>query len=143
MNICWGILFAVVLLEMILFGVDTTLIVLMVAIAVMASLNLFMYFYYPKINYKAMANLKDVHNEYIFTDERLLIDTKHTEYDGKSEIAYSVFVKAYETSRYLFLYQTNRQVFIVDKSTLTGGSIEDIRNTLSPYLNQKYIICNY
>lgn len=142
-NICFSVLFAVVLFEMILFGLDRMLIFLAAAIVVFISLNLFMYLQYPKIRYRSMANFKNVCNEYIFTEESLLVTTHNSQYDGKAEIVYSLFVKAYETSKYLFLFQTNNQVLLVNKSTLTGGTIEEIRNVLCSYLNQKYMICKY
>ena len=142
-NICFAVLFAVILVEMILFGMDAMLILLAIAIVAFISLNLFMYLQYPKIRYRSMANLKNISNEYIFTEKSLLVTTHNSDYDGKAEIAYSLFVKAYETSRYLFLFQTNNQVYIVNKSTLIGGTIEEIRNMLCSYLNQKYMICKY
>ena len=48
-----------------------------------------------------------------------------------------------ETSKYFFIYPTNSQVFIVDKSTIVGGAAEDIRNKLSSFVGNKYIICKY
>ncbi len=56
---------------------------------------------------------------------------------------YSLFTKVYETSDYFFLYQTNNQVFLVDKSTVEGGSVDDIRNKLSSFVKDKYYICKY
>ena len=69
--------------------------------------------------------------------------TKSEEYNGEAEIEYSVFIKIYETSKYFFLYQTNNQVFLVDKSTIEGGSVEGIRNKLSSFVKDKYFICKY
>ena len=141
-NILLAILFAVVLLDMILFGPEKEFIILMIAIVIMGILDWFLYYQYPKINYRSLANFKNVSNEFVFTEEKLLVTSHNNEYSGQCEIAYSLFVKAYETSRYLFLYQTNNQVFIIDKSTLTNGTIEEIRTTLSQYF-QKYYICKY
>lgn len=47
------------------------------------------------------------------------------------------------TSDYFFLYQNNNQVFLVDKSTIEGGRIDDIRNKLSSFVKDKYIVCKY
>jgi hypothetical protein len=41
------------------------------------------------------------------------------------------------------IYQTNNQVFIVDKSTVEGGTAEEIRNKLCTFVKDKYIICKY
>ena len=46
-------------------------------------------------------------------------------------------------SDYFFLYQTNNQAFLVDKSTVEGGSVDDIRNKLSSFVKDKYYICKY
>lgn len=132
---------AVYLLDMILFGLDTVVILLSILVVLLGFKYFFKHFRYPKIQYRSMANLKNVCNEYIFTDERLIVTSNNSEYNCKAEIAYSIFVKAYETSRYLFLFQTKHQAFVIDKSTLTGGTIEEIKNKLC--LNQKYIICKY
>ena len=64
-------------------------------------------------------------------------------YNGQAEIEYTLFLKAYETSRYLFLYQTRKQIFIVDKNTIEGGTVEDLRNLLSAVLKDKYFLCAY
>ena len=87
--------------------------------------------------------MQNADNQYIFCDDVLKAFTKSREYNGESEIAYSLFVKVYETSKYLFLYQTNNQVFIVDKNTIEGGTVEEIRNKLSAFVTNKYIVCKY
>ena len=87
--------------------------------------------------------MKDIENEYIFCNNKLKAITKSEEYNGKAEIEYSLFVKVYETTKYLFLYQTINQVFIVDKSTVEDGTIEEIRGRLSAFIKDKYILCKY
>ena len=87
--------------------------------------------------------MKEVENEYIFFDNVLKTFTKSQEYNGEAEIEYSLFVRVYETTKHLFLYQTNNQVFIVDKSTIDGGIIGDVRNKLTAFVKDKYIICKY
>ena len=104
---------------------------------------LYMWFFYPKVRYNALAKMKQTQNEYNFTDEKIFVTTTGAEYNGEAEIEYSLFVKVYETTKYLFLYQTNNQVFIVDKSTIEGGTVEKIRNKLSSFVKDKYIICKY
>lgn len=104
---------------------------------------LFWYLFGPKIRYKALAKLKNAENEYVFCDDVFRVFTKTEVYDGKAEVEYSLFVKVYETSKYIFMYQTNNQVFPIDKSTIEGGTVEDIRAKLMPYLGKKYIICKY
>ena len=87
--------------------------------------------------------MKDAENEYIFCDNVLKTFTKSQEYNGEAKFEYSLFVKVYETSKYFFMYQTNNQVLIVDKSTIEGGTVEEIRNKLSAFVKDKYILCKY
>ena len=141
-SIISGILAVIIILEMIIFS-DAMLIELLCVAVILFLLECYLYFLLPKIRYKALAKMKDAENEYIFCDNVLKTFTKSQEYNGEAEIEYSLFVKVYETSRYLFLYQTNNQVFIVDKNTIEGGTVEEIRNKLSAFVKNKYIVCKY
>ena len=139
----FAIFFIIIFLEIIAFGFDTILAVLL-GVEIFGLLMIyFWYFIIPKIQYKSLAKMQNVENEYIFCDNVLKTFTKSQEYNGEAEIEYSLFVKVYETSKYLFLYQTNNQVFIVDKSTVEGGTVEEIRKKLSTFVKDKYIICKY
>ena len=140
-SIISGILAVIIILEMIIFS-DAMLIELL-CVAVILFLLGYLYFLLPKIRYKALAKMKAAENEYIFCDNVLKTFTKSQEYNGEAEVEYSLFVKVYETSRHLFLYQTNNQVFIIDKNTIEGGTAEDIRNKLSSFVKDKYVICKY
>ena len=87
--------------------------------------------------------MKDIENNYLFNDNVLKVSSKSEEYSGEAEIEYSLFTKVYETSAYFFLFQTNNQAFIIDKSTIEGGSADDIRNKLTSFVKDKYFICKY
>ena len=102
-----------------------------------------LYFTLPRIRYNALANFKEAENAYVFCDDFLKVSTAGREYSGEAKIEYSFLVKAYETSKYFFLYQTKDQIYIVDKSTIEGGTAEDIRSKLSAVLKDKYFICKY
>ena len=109
----------------------------------MTLLNGYLYFVFPRILFHNMKNMKNTEVEYCFGDDAVVTASKNAEYSGESTLAYTLFVKAFETSAYWFLYQTNNQVFVVDKSTVTGGTVEELRAKLSSYLDKKYILCNY
>ena len=136
-------LLLVIIAELIVFGFDSVLIILIIADLLAIALEAFMYFGLPNIRYKSLAKMKDAENEHIFCDNSLKTFTKSETYNGEAEIEYSMFVKVYETSDYFFLYQNNNQVFLVDKSTIEGGRIDDIRNKLSSFVKDKYIVCKY
>ena len=141
-SIISAILAAVIIFEMIVFS-DAMLIELLCVAGVLFLLECYLYFLLPKIRYKALAKMKDAENEYIFCDNVLKTFTKSKEYNGEAEIEYSLFVKVYETSKYFFMFQTKNQVLLVDKNTIEGGTVEDIRNKLTTYVKDKYIICKY
>ena len=142
-SVAFAILVVVIILEIIAFGMDLILLVLLGVEILWLVLMCFWYFIIPKTQYKSLAKMKETENEYIFCDNVLKTFTKSNEYNGEAEIEYSLFVKVYETSQYLFLYQTNNQVFIVDKSTIENGTVEEIRSKLSAFVKDKYIICKY
>ena len=115
---------------------------LCVAVVILFS-QIYLYALLPGIKYRAMKNLADAENDYLFCEHTLKTTSRSSDYLGSSEMEYSFFAKAYETSKYFFLFQTNNQVYIVDKSTVTGGSFEEIRNRISAYLKDKYYMCRY
>ena len=142
-SVAFAVLFAIIILEIIAFDMDLILLVLLGVEILWLMMMCFSYFIIPRIQYKALAKMKDTENEYVFCDNILKTFTKSQEYNGEAEIEYSLFVKVYETSKYFFMYQTNIQVFIVDKSTIEGGTVEEIRNKLSAFVKDKYILCKY
>ena len=142
-TVAFAILFGTIILEMVVFSVDLLLLVLLGVEIIWLIVLCFLYFFMPKIQYKSLSKMKDIENVYIFCDHELKAFTKSEEYNGEVAIEYSFFVKVYETTMYLFLYQTNNQVFIVDKSTVKGGTVEEIRSKLATYVKDKYILCNY
>lgn len=145
--IFWSVLYivlaAIMILEIVLLDAGKDLAFPLFALIVAWCLVFFLYAFMPKIRYNALANMKEAENEYIFCDNALKAYTKSQAYNGEAEVQYSLFVKVFETSRYFFLFQTKNQVFIVDKSTIEGGTAENIRNKLAPYIKGKYIICKY
>ena len=82
-------------------------------------------------------------NSKISDDEGIVILGQNNEYKGKTEIKYSMIQKAVETSKYLLLYCSSYESYVVDKSTFMNGTIEEIREKLVSYLKNQYIICRY
>ena len=141
-GLCSVLLFAIIVAH-VLIGLHPLAIILIPTVLLVLFLDLFMYFVLPKIQYKSLVKMRDAENDYLFCDNVLKIITRSEEYNGEAEIEYSLFVKIYETSRYFFLYQTGNQVLLIDKSTISGGSADDIRSKLSSFVPDKYIICKY
>ena len=136
------ILVLVLVLEAIVFS-DITMMKPIWLLVVIWLLECFLYFIFPKMQYKSLSKMKNAENQYTFCDNILKTFTKSDDYTGQAEIEYSLFEKVYETSKYFFMYQTKNQVFVVDKSTIEGGTVEEIRNKLSAFVKDKYILCKY
>ena len=89
----------------------------------------------------ALGKLQDIENEYVFGDETMKIINRSDEYNAQGEIKYSIIPKVLETPKCIFIYQNMRSTYVVDKSTITNGTIEDIRAKLAQYVPQKkYIV---
>lgn len=98
----------------------------------------YIFFVYPTITYNSLGKLKNVTNEYRFCDDRLFVNSVSDEYNGKSEIKYTLIVKVTETKEYFYIYQTNRQAYVVDKSSIEDNATAELRNKLLQYDNIKY-----
>ena len=139
-GIVYGVLAAIILLEILLWQAE--LLHLIVLLAVVMLLGCYLFFIAPKSVYKAQGNLRDAENIYTFRDDNVHIVSKTSQYSGEAQVEYEMFLKIYETSEYFFLYQTKQQAFIVDKSTIRGGTAEDIRSCLKGRV-KKYVLCKY
>lgn len=106
-------------------------------------LGFFFYFVFPRIQFKGLHKMKQIENEYSFCDEHIRVLSRGEEYTGEAELRYTMVPKVMENSEYFFIYQSNNQVFVVDKSTVTGGSIGELSEKLKSSVKGKYIICRY
>lgn len=142
-TILYAILMLLIVFCLIVFGHNSTLYTILGLCVLMLVWLYFTYFLSPIIRYNAQEKMKDVKNEYIFYDDIIKASTEGDEFKGETKIEYSLLVKAYETNEYFFIYITKRQAFIIDKSTVEGGSPLEIRQKLMSCLDDKYIVCDY
>ena len=126
-----------------IWGRDTTLIILLPVCLGVMILDGFMYWGLPKVQYKSLGKLVNIENVFLFCDDVIKITSKNTEYDGEAEIKYSLIPKVMETTKYLFIFQTKRQVYVVDKATITDDNMVEIRRKLNSSISGKYIMCRY
>ncbi len=142
----WGIihsiLLIVIVIETILFGIDEML-ALIVVIIVIGPLLYFMYFLLPKIKYKQLGNMQNAKNEFIFQDDIIITSTRSDDYYETYEIKYPMIKKVMETSKYIFIFEKSMKLFIIDTSSVVGGTKEEIINKLMSHREIKYIICDY
>lgn len=142
-SVLCALVIVMIVVWMLIFGADSTMIILLCCLWVLFLLEAFMYFKLPKIRYRSLGKMKDVTNKYVFGEAAVEIVTKGEEYEGKCAVMYSSLSKVMENSKYFYIYQNQMQVFIVEKSTVVGGTAEEIRQKLSAYLREHYIICKY
>ena len=121
--IVWSVLLLVIIAELIIFGFDFGPIILIVADLLLIVLDLFMYFGLPRMQYKSLAKMKDAENEYLFCDDSYeSFYEKRRHITAKRKLSTPCSLKFMKHPTYFFLYQTDNQVFLVDKSTIEGGS---------------------
>ncbi len=116
---------------------------MLVLLSIVAVLDLFMYFVIPRLQYRSMSKMKDLENRYVFLDDYFSAVTVSEEYSAEATIRYSLLEKAFETSRYIFLFENKRQTFIVDKLTIDNGTAEQVRERIVSVLGKRYMMCKY
>lgn len=86
----------------------------------------------PKIKYRNIKSKQNAENKYVFTDENIQFLQDATGVNSSASIEYSAVYRVYETNGffYIFLYTNKWAAYIVDKSTVTGGTAMDLRMLL-------------
>lgn len=131
------VIFRDVLLE------STFSIVLISLLAFLSAMTSFSYFILPIISYRSMKKLAGTRVNFVFSDDSMYVHSDSDLHKTDSTMNFEVLFKVMETEERLFLFQTKSQAFVVDKSTLEGGSIEDLRKVLMAVMGKKYVECKY
>lgn len=90
-----------------------------------------------------MKKLAGIRVDFVFSEDSMYVHSDSELHKTDSTMKYEVLFKVMETEERLFLFQTKAQAFVVDKSTIEGGSIEDLRKVIKDVLGKKYIKCKY
>ena len=93
-----------------------------------------------KRSYKMLGKQKDAVNELVFRDESFEASAKTEDYEGRTEADYGRIVKAIETKEYFFIFNTKRTAIPVDKSTISGGTAEELAEKLKNSISGKYTV---
>lgn len=96
----------------------------------------YIYFVWPK---KMCKRNERARRHYVFRDDGFCATDPEDESYLK-EVPYQTLVGGWETAQYLFLSVEKTSVFVVDKSTVNGGSIHELRAKLTETLGDAYII---
>lgn len=101
------------------------------------------YFFLPMVRYKKLSKFKDAVNEYTFYDDKICICSQNDLYKSSAEMKYELIERVIETRKYLFIFKDKAQAYMVEKNTITNGTIDDLRRKLIFYVGDKYRIYNY
>ena len=139
-----GMFLSLQLCDIIIYGIEENTLLFMTYPFILSGITAYFYWGIPKLQYKSMGKFQGVENEYVFEDESFKTITKSESYNAEGEIQYSLIPRVIETSKYMYVYQNNHQAYAIDKSTITNGTVEELRDKLKQYVpKKKYNICRY
>lgn len=121
---------AIIVSGLIIFGNSIFLVILLAVFVIVILLQIYMYFGLPKIRYKSVDKFVNLQNNFIFTEKNMIVSSDMGDYSGTTNIEYSILFKVMETSENFFVFIQKQQVFLVDKSTVQGGTIEEVREVI-------------
>lgn len=91
----------------------------------------------PKRSFKKAEKSGIVTNTYTFTDDALEMVSKSDSIDSTGSVKYQALIKAVEDNDYIYIYPNNVTAYVVDKSTLEGGTMEELRAHLTSVFGKK------
>ncbi len=137
--ILFGFMFIVDLYDII--ALDASISVLIAPVFICAFFLLFIYVFLPKLNYKMQKTTTDTINKYTFYDTKLVAISTAKGITSTSEVEYSTLDRVLENKKYIYIYIAKDKAMIVDKSTITNGSIDEIRCAITSQIGtNKYKI---
>ncbi len=80
--------------------------------------------------YKRSGAYRDTVNEFVFTDDALTARTNAEGMNESASVAYSSLVKLTETDDYFMIFPDNKRFLVVDKATVEGGTVDELREKL-------------
>lgn len=92
---------------------------------------------YPKIQYNKSKLLHGMVNEFTFGDDAMLLEQNGENANNTETMKYSAIWKVYEAKDNIYIYINPNQSYIVDKSTIVGGTVADLRAFLMEKVGTK------
>ncbi len=124
-----GFLFAIYLYDIIALNYPIT--VLFVPVCILLLFILYAFVFLPRFNYKLQKTKTDAINEYTFYDTRFTVVSTAGGITGTNEVEYTAINRVLETKDYIYIYIAKAKAMIVDKSTINGGTVEEIRKAIA------------
>lgn len=141
----WGIVGGLFLLSFVLMLISigskflsySVLLFVLVCMAV-ASL-LIVYFLNPLIKLKDFTDEKIVINHFSFEEKVIKLSSESKVRKGSSELPYSAFTKIDESKNAFYLFVNKSSALIVTKSSITDGTVDDLRKFLISKISNRKI----
>ncbi len=139
--VSWLLLLLFSVSEMIAFGFNYLVLTIIIASTFSAIIMSYLYFILPTLQWKNLGKLQNTINTYDFFDTYFIVSTEGESISATSNLEYCALVRASETERYFFLWQTKASAFIIDKFVLAERA-DELRDALlkAPI---PYIKCNW
>ena len=97
---------------------------------------------FPAFLFNQSKKLLGTVNTFAFQEDGFWMSSESPLFKGDSTWQYSALHKVYETQRYLYLFITGAQAYILQKNGITGGSAEELRERIAGRLpSGKYVVC--
>lgn len=136
-NVLFSILILILIAELAAFGRNILLIItLSVAVLFLILLD-GLSFIGARIFYSKTREMQGSAGYFIFRDTGVTMTADDPDLKGTITAAYSMFKKAIETPKYLFLCIKD-SIFIVDKAAIENGTIDEIRQCITSVSGLKY-----
>ncbi|MCL2694872.1 MAG: YcxB family protein [Clostridiales bacterium] len=95
----------------------------------------------PHRSVKMNKRLFGAVNDYMFSDDEIIIESTMRAATGQSTASYQLFDKVYETKEMFFFYISKAQAYFMNKSDITEGTVSDLQELLRKNLPaKKYIV---
>ena len=105
-------------------------IALLTEFAILGCVIVIMMLSIPKISYKRTKNSNNLEEEFTFSENGISVCTKGQGFSSETIINYQFVLKICETKEFYFIYINRVQAYIVDKSTLAGGTNNQLHGML-------------
>jgi hypothetical protein len=138
---------AIFVLTVLTIEMDTFLTVLFIFLFTVILLFAYLYFVLPVTGYKkARSWAKGIRLIYRFGEDDFTLKTDNTEnsdFVDDAKLKYNIIFRIYETDKAFYLYLSKAQAFIISKSDIIAGSVDDLRELLVKNTPPKtYIKCS-
>lgn len=102
------------------------------------------YFVAPRAGFKKLTAVQGiVSNSFEFDEDSVKVESSSEKLSSTSNYKYTALVKVLETSEYIFLFINPSSAFVVAKSGIEKGKIDEVCNTIKAALGKKYKIAKY